>query len=92
MPIHAESDVVLGSWPMGITHLRQPDHLGGDADAPLIQALDRNLVPIADGAYDVLFRDLHTLRRTLHGTARHGTASAPHCTAPQRSALPAHNV
>ena len=50
--------------------LREADHLRADADAPLVQRLDRDLVALADLAEHVRARHAAVLEQQLAGAAR----------------------
>src|SRR5262249_19766595 len=50
--------------------LRQPDHLRADADAPLVQRLDGDLVALADLAEDVRARHAAVVEDQLARAAR----------------------
>ena len=45
--------------------LRDAEHLGADADAALVQSLDRNLVAFADLAEHIFFRNLAVVENQL---------------------------
>src|SRR3989442_6770974 len=50
--------------------LREPDHLRTDADAPLVQRFDRDLVALADVAEDVEARHAASFEEQLARAAR----------------------